>query len=151
MARGVNKVILIGNLGEDPNLNHTGSGTAVCNLRLATDESYKDSSGELVERTEWHDVVVWAGLAETVAQYTEKGSRLYVEGKLETRKWEDRDGNTRYSTEVKAKEFMFLDGAQGNGGQRNVRGGRQQQGHPHQSRPPADQRQQQGPPPQRRR
>ena len=109
MARGVNKVILIGNLGQDPELRYTGSGTAVCNLRLATNESYKDSNGELVEKTEWHSVVAWARLAEICGEYLKKGSQVYFEGSLQTRQWEDRDGNTRYTTEVKAREMMFLD------------------------------------------
>lgn len=109
MARGVNKVILIGRLGQDPELRYTGSGTAVCNLRLATNESYKDSSGEWVERTEWHSVVTWARLAEICGQYLKKGSMVYFEGSLQTRSWEDRDGNTRYTTEVKANEMQMLD------------------------------------------
>ena len=109
MARAVNKVILIGNLGQDPELRYTGSGTAVCNMRLATNESYKDSNGELVEKTEWHSVVAWARLAEICGEYLKKGSQVYFEGSLQTRQWEDRDGNTRYTTEVKAREMMMLD------------------------------------------
>lgn len=109
MARGVNKVILIGNLGQDPELRYTGNGTAVCNIRLATNESYKDSSGEWVDRTEWHNVVTWARLAEICGQYLKKGSMVYFEGSLQTRSWEDRDGNTRYTTEVKASEMQMLD------------------------------------------
>lgn len=118
MARGVNKVILIGNLGQDPELRYTGSGTAVCNLRLATNESYKDRDGNLVEKAEWHTIVAWAQLGEICNEYLSKGSQVYFEGKLQTRSWEDRDGNTRYSTEVKAEEMMFLDraGSQGGGG-----------------------------------
>lgn len=108
MSRGVNKAILIGNLGEDPDLRYTESGTAVCNMRLATNESYTDSDGETVQRTEWHDVVAWAQLAEICNEYLEKGSQVYVEGKLQTREWTDRDGNDRYSTEVKAREINFL-------------------------------------------
>lgn len=115
MARGVNKVILIGNLGQDPELRYTGSGTAVCNLRLATNESYKDSSGEWVEKTEWHSVVAWARLAEICGEYLKKGSMIYIEGSLQTRSWEDRDGNTRYTTEVKAQEMQMLD-SKGSGG-----------------------------------
>ena len=116
MARGVNKVILIGNLGQDPELRYTGSGTAVCNLRLATNESYKDSNGELVEKTEWHSIVAWARLAEICGEYLKKGSQVYFEGSLQTRQWEDRDGNTRYTTEVKAREMMMLDSRGGGGG-----------------------------------
>lgn len=110
MARGINKVILVGNLGQDPELRYTGSGTAVCNLRIATNESYKDASGEWVERTEWHSVVAWSRLAEICNEYLKKGSQAYFEGSLQTRQWEDRDGNTRYTTEIKAKEMMILSG-----------------------------------------
>ena len=116
MARGVNKVILVGNLGQDPELRYTGSGTPVCNLRLATNESYKDSNGELVEKTEWHSIVAWSRLAEICGQYLKKGSQVYFEGSLQTRQWEDRDGNTRYTTEVKAREMMMLDAKGGGGG-----------------------------------
>lgn len=109
MARGINKVILIGNLGQDPELRYTGNGTAVCNLRLATSESYKDQDGQMVEKTEWHSIVAWSRLAEICGEYLKKGSRVYFEGSLQTRSWEDRDGNTRYTTEVKAREMMMLD------------------------------------------
>lgn len=113
MARGVNKVILVGNLGQDPELRYTGSGTAVCNLRLATNESYKDSNGELVERTEWHSIVAWARLAEICNEYLKKGSQVYFEGSLQTRSYEDKDGNTKYVTEIKAREMMMLSGRGG--------------------------------------
>lgn len=116
MARGVNKVILIGNLGQDPELRYTGSGTAVCNLRIATNESYKDSNGEWVEKTEWHSVVTWARLAEICGEYLKKGSSVYIEGSLQTRQWEDRDGNTKYTTEIKAQEMQMLDSRGGGGG-----------------------------------
>ncbi len=116
MARAINKVILIGNLGADPELRYTGSGTAVCNLRLATNESYKDSNGELVEKTEWHAVVAWARLAEICGEYLKKGSQVYFEGSLQTRQWEDKEGQTRYTTEVKAREMMMLDSKGGGGG-----------------------------------
>jgi single-strand DNA-binding protein len=109
MARGINKVILIGNLGQDPELRYTGSGTAVCNMRLATNENYKDREGNLVEKTEWHNVVAWDRLGEICNEYLQKGSQVYFEGSLQTRSWEDRDGNTRYTTEVKAREMRFLD------------------------------------------
>ncbi len=115
MARGVNKVILIGNLGQDPELRYTGSGTAVCNIRLATNESYKDASGQLVERTEWHTVVAWSRLAEICAEYLKKGSQVYFEGSLQTRSYEDREGNTKYVTEIKAREMMMLSGRPENG------------------------------------
>jgi single-strand DNA-binding protein len=109
MARGVNKVILIGNLGQEPELRYTGSGTAVCNMRLATNESYTNRDGEEVQKTEWHNVVAWGRLGEVCNEYLEKGSQVYFEGSLQTRSWDDRDGNTRYTTEVKAREMMFLD------------------------------------------
>lgn len=128
MARGVNKVMLIGNLGQDPELNYTGSGTAVCNLRLATDESYTNRDGELVERTEWHDIVAWERLAEVCDEYLVKGSRIYCEGSLQTNTWEDRDGNTRYSTEIKMRNMMMLGGEEGGrGGGRGSRDGMDQQ------------------------
>lgn len=110
MARGINKVILVGNLGQDPELRYTGSGTAVCNMRLATNERYKDKEGEWVDKTEWHNVVAWARLAEICGEYLQKGSQVYFEGSLQTRSWEDRDGNTRYTTEVKAREMLMLGG-----------------------------------------
>lgn len=110
MARSVNKVILIGNLGADPELRYTGSGTAVCNMRIATNESYKDANDQLVEKTEWHNVVAWSRLAEICGEYLKKGSRIYVEGSLQTRSWEDQDGNTRYTTEIKIRDMMMLDG-----------------------------------------
>ncbi len=116
MARGINKAILVGNLGQDPELRYTGSGTAVCNMRLATNESYKDREGNLVEKTEWHNVVAWARLAEICGEYLEKGSQVYFEGSLQTRSWDDRDGNTRYTTEVKAREMMMLDSNRSGGG-----------------------------------
>ncbi len=117
MARGVNKAIVIGNLGQDPELRYTGSGTAVCNMRLATNESYKDSDGQLVEKTEWHSIVAWARLAEICAEYLQKGSQVYFEGSLQTRSWEDRDGNTRYTTEIKARDMMMLGGDRGGRGE----------------------------------
>ena len=113
MARGINKVILVGNLGQDPELRYTGSGTAVCNIRLATNESYKDANGEWVERTEWHSIVAWARLAEICNEYLTKGSQVYFEGSLQTRNYEDKDGNTKYVTEIKAREMMMLSGRGG--------------------------------------
>jgi single-strand DNA-binding protein len=115
MARGVNKVILIGNLGQDPELRYTGSGTAVCNMRLATTETYKDRDGNQVENTEWHNVVAWSRLAEICGEYLKKGSQVYFEGQLQTRQWEDRDGNTRYTTEVKVREMTMLGGRDSGG------------------------------------
>jgi single-strand DNA-binding protein len=109
MARGVNKVTLIGNLGDEPELRQTQAGTSVCNMSLATNESYTDSDGNEVQNTEWHNVVAWGRLGEVCNEYLSKGSQVYFEGKLQTRSWDDDDGNTRYSTEVKAREMMFLD------------------------------------------
>lgn len=122
MARGVNKVILVGNLGQDPELRYTGSGTAVCNMRVATNESYKDASGEIVEHTEWHSLVAWSRLAEICNEYLKKGSQAYFEGSLQTRQWEDKDGNTRYTTEIKIREMMML-GGRGDGGSGGGGGG----------------------------
>ncbi len=115
MARGVNKVILIGNLGQDPELRYTGSGTAVCNMRLATTETYKDRDGNMVENTEWHNVVAWSRLAEICGEYLKKGSQVYFEGQLQTRQWEDKEGQTRYTTEVKVREMTMLGGRDGGG------------------------------------
>lgn len=116
MARGINKVILIGNLGQDPELRYTGSGTAVCNMRLATNESYKDADGNMVDKTEWHNVVAWSRLAEICGEYLKKGSQVYFEGSLQTRSYDDRDGNTKWITEVKVREMTMLSGrGEGNG------------------------------------
>jgi len=109
VARGINKVILIGNLGRDPEIRYTPSGNAVANVAIATSESWKDrNSGERQERTEWHRVVFFSRLAEIVEQYLKKGSRVYVEGRLQTRSWEQ-DGVKRYSTEIVANEMQMLD------------------------------------------
>jgi single-strand DNA-binding protein len=116
MARGLNKVMLIGNLGADPEIRYTGSGSAVANVRLATAESWRDrESGEQQERTEWHRVVFFSRLAEIVSEYLRKGSQIYVEGRIQTRKWQDRDGNDRYTTEIVANEMQML-GSRGGGG-----------------------------------
>jgi single-strand DNA-binding protein len=110
MARGVNKVILIGNLGADPEMKYTASGTAICKFRLATSEQFKDRDGNLKERTEWHRVTVWAKLAEICGQYLSKGRQVYVEGSLRTTSWDDQDSNKRYMTEVVARDIQFLGG-----------------------------------------
>ncbi len=110
MARGVNKVILIGHLGADPEMKYTPNGTPVCTFRVATNEAYRDSSGQWQERTEWHRVVAWAKLAERCGQYLSKGRQVYVEGTLRTRSWEDREGNRRYTTEIVARDVQFLGG-----------------------------------------
>ena len=110
MSRGVNKVILVGNLGQKPDMKYTQSNTAVANLSLATSESWKDKeSGDLKTKTEWHRVVYFGKLAEIAQQYLDKGSKVYVEGKLQTRKWQDQAGNDRYTTEVLGQELTMLD------------------------------------------
>jgi len=114
---GVNKVILIGNLGADPEIRHLQNGASVANFRLATSETYKDkTTGEKREQTEWHNVVAWRGLAEITEKYVRKGSKIYVEGKLRTRQWQDKDNNTRYTTEIVADEMTLLDRANTEGG-----------------------------------
>ena len=117
MARGVNKVILVGNLGADPETRYMPSGGAVTNIRLATSESWKDrETGERKERTEWHRVAFFNRLAEIAGEYLRKGSQVYIEGKIRTRKWQDQSGNDRYTTEVIADEMQMLGGRQGMGG-----------------------------------
>ena len=117
MARGVNKVILVGNLGADPETRYTAGGSAVTNVRLATTDAWKDKqSGEQKDRTEWHKVVMFDRLAEIAAEYLRKGSQVYIEGKLQTRKWQDRDGNDRWTTEIRANEMQMLGGRGGSGG-----------------------------------
>ena len=105
---GVNKVILIGNLGKDPEVKYLDSGVAVANFSLATTESYKNKEGERVNQTEWHNIVLWRGLAEVAEKWLKKGSSVYIEGKIKTRKWEDKDGNTRYNTEILADNMTML-------------------------------------------
>jgi len=110
MARGVNKVILIGNLGRDPEYRSSPSGVGVANVTIATSESWRDrSSGELQERTEWHRVVFFGKVADIAQQYLHKGSKVYVEGRLQTRKWQDQSGQDRYTTEIVANEMQMLD------------------------------------------
>jgi single-strand DNA-binding protein len=104
----VNKVILIGNLGADPEIRYTQSGTPVVNFRIATTERWKDQNGQQQEQTEWHNIVAWRRLAEICGEYLSKGSRVYIEGKLQTRKWQDQNGNDRYSTEIVANEMKML-------------------------------------------
>jgi single-strand DNA-binding protein len=122
---GVNKVIVVGNLGQDPETRMMPNGGSVTNISVATSEKWKDkNTGQQEERTEWHRIVFFNRLAEVVAQYLRKGSKVYVEGQLRTRKWQDKDGNDRYSTEIVAKEMQMLDsrGGQG-GGQQQSQGG----------------------------
>jgi single-strand DNA-binding protein len=119
----LNKVMLIGNLGADPETRFTQDGTCVCNLRLATTEKFKNRAGEQQERTEWHRVVLWGRLGEIANQYLSKGARVYIEGKIETRKWQDRDGNDKYTTEIRANEMKMLGGGSGRSGGGESSGG----------------------------
>lgn len=116
----LNKAMIIGRLGQDPEVRYTQNNTAVATLNVATSERYKDQSGEWKESTEWHRVVAWGRLAEVCNQYAKKGREIYVEGPITTREWEDRDGNKRYTTEIKALTVQFLgsrsDGSGGNSG-----------------------------------
>jgi single-strand DNA-binding protein len=117
MARGINKVILVGNLGADPETRAMPSGSTVANLRIATSESWRDKqSGEQQERTEWHRVVLFGRLGEVAAEYLKKGSQVYIEGSLRTRKWQDKQGVERYSTEIVGNEMQMLGGRGGGGG-----------------------------------
>ncbi|MEO1902015.1 MAG: single-stranded DNA-binding protein [Alcanivorax sp.] len=126
MARGVNKVILIGNLGADPETRFMPSGGAVTNIRLATSETWKDrQSGQMQERTEWHRVVFFNKLGEIAGEYLKKGSKVYVEGSIRTRKWQGQDGQDRYTTEIVANEMQMLDGRGGAGGGGDYQGGGQ--------------------------
>jgi single-strand DNA-binding protein len=117
MARGVNKAIIVGTLGQDPEVKYTASGSAVVNVSVATNESWKDrQTGEAQERTEWHRIVMFGKLAEIASQYLKKGSQAYFEGRIQTRKWQDQSGNDRYSTEIVANEMQMLGGRGGSGG-----------------------------------
>ena len=129
--RGINKVILVGNLGADPDTRYMPSGKAVTNIRIATSETWKDKqTGDQKERTEWHGIVLFDRLGEIAAEYLRKGSQVYIEGKLQTRKWKDKEGNDRYTTEVVANELQML-GSRPQGGDRPQRESRQEP-------PPAD-------------
>lgn len=117
MARGINKVILVGNLGADPDTRYMPSGKAVTNIRIATSESWKDrQTGDQQERTEWHSIVMYDKLGEIAAEYLRKGSQVYIEGKLRTRKWQDKEGKDRYTTEIIADQMQMLGGRGGAGG-----------------------------------
>ena len=124
---GVNKAILVGNLGRDPEMRHTPNGQAVVNFTLATSENWTDKSGERQERTEWHRIVVWGKTAEMCNQYLSKGRTVYIEGRIQTREWEDKDGNKRYTTEINAQTVQFIgprtDGGGGGGGNYSGGGG----------------------------
>lgn len=124
MAGGVNKVILIGNLGADPEVRFTPGGQAVANFRIATNESWTDKQGQKQERTEWHRIVVWGKLAELCGEYLKKGRQAYVEGRLQTREWTDKEGKKNYTTEIVANTVQFLGGSGGGaGGVGGARGG----------------------------
>ncbi len=121
MARGINKVIIVGNCGQDPEIKYSAGGSAITNLSVATSESWKDKqTGQAQEKTEWHRIVFFNRLAEIAGEYLRKGSKVYIEGKLQTRKWKDKEGQDRYTTEIVANEMQMLDsrgdGAQGGGG-----------------------------------
>ena len=122
MARGVNKVILVGNLGRDPELSYLPSGQSMAKFSLATSRSYKDKSGEMKEETEWHNIVAWGKLGEICAQYLSKGRQAYVEGRIQSRTWEGRDGNKRTSVDIVASDVQML-GGRGEGGGRSESGG----------------------------
>ena len=128
----VNKVILVGNLGRDVELKHTPGGTAVATLNMATTDVWNDKSGQRQEKTEWHRVVLWGKTAETLAEYLVKGRQIYVEGRLQTRQWDDRDGNKRYTTEVRSDRVVLL-GGRGSGG-----GGSRSEGQEKQAPGPAE-------------
>jgi single-strand DNA-binding protein len=137
MARGVNKVILIGNLGQDPETRYTPNGNAVVNLNIATDESYKDrQTGQLVPKTDWHRIVMFGKIAEVAGQYLRKGSKVYIEGKLQTRKWQNKEGQDVYTTEVVVDingQMQMLDsrgGGDGGGASQGAPAGRPQQSNP---------------------
>jgi single-strand DNA-binding protein len=151
MARGINKVILIGNLGADPETRAMPSGMTVANIRVATSENWKDKqSGENKERTEWHNVAMFGRLGEIAGEYLKKGSKVYIEGSLRTRKWQDKQGNDRYTTEIIANEMQMLDsrgGGMGGGGGDYGGGGGGGGGGRGRQQAPADDYDQGGPPP----
>jgi single-strand DNA-binding protein len=113
----LNKAMIIGRLGKDPDVRYTQSNTAVANLSIATSERYKDKSGEWKETTEWHRVVAWGRTAEICQEYLQKGSQVYIEGSIQTNKWEDKEGQTRYTTEIKARRMLMLDSKSSSNGQ----------------------------------
>ena len=117
MAKSVNKVILVGRLGRDPELKYTASGTPFCRFSMATDDSWNDKgTGERQERTEWHSIVAWDRLAEICSQYLTKGKLVFIEGSLQTREWDDQDGNKKKTTEIRARDMVMLGGGAGDGG-----------------------------------
>ncbi len=140
MAGGVNKVILLGNLGKDPEVRFTPSGQAVCNFSIATNESWTDKSGQKQERTEWHRIVVWGKMGELCGEYLKKGRQAFVEGRLQTREWTDKEGKKNYSTEVVANNVQFIGARDGAGGGSKPQAQQNDYGSP----PPSDDM---GPPP----
>lgn len=145
MARGINKVILVGNLGADPDTRYMPSGKAVTNIRIATSESWKDKqTGDQQERTEWHSIVLYDKLGEIAAEYLRKGSQVFIEGSLRTRKWQDKEGKDRYTTEIIARDMQMLGGRGGAGGGGGSGGGGGEE--PRRSRPAA-QEERSSPPP----
>lgn len=136
MAKGINKVIIVGNLGRDPEVRYTPGGMAIANITVATTDSWKDkSSGERQEKTEWHRVVMFNRLGEIAGEYLKKGSQVYIEGRLQTRKWQDKDGQDRYTTEIVANEMQMLGGRGGGEAQSSGYG---QGGRPQSSNQPSD-------------
>ncbi len=133
----VNKAILIGNLGSDPELRYTASGTAVASFNIATTERYKDKNGEKQERTEWHTIVCWARLGELANEYLKKGRSVYIEGRIQTRNYEDKDGIKRYKTEIVCQQMQFL-GGRGQGEQQSAPGGGSSSSAPSEPNLPAD-------------
>ncbi len=134
---GVNKVILIGNLGKDPEVRYLESGSAVANVTLATTERYKDRNGNQVENTEWHDLEMWEGLAKIAEQYLKKGNSIYVEGKIKTDSWQDEAGNKKYRTRIRVQNMTMLGGAPGSSGGSSEMSESQHQSTPQQSAPAA--------------
>lgn len=133
--KGVNKVILVGNLGNDPEVRYMPNGNAVANLSLATSESWKDQQGQQQERTEWHRLTMYRKLAEIAGEYLKKGSQIYVEGKLQTRKWQDNNGQDKYTTEIIVDQMQMLGGGNNNGSQVNQGGYQNKRYESHQSKP----------------
>ena len=143
MSRGVNKAIIVGTLGQDPEIRYTANGGAVANISVATNESWMDkATGEKQERTEWHRIVIFGKLAEIVQQYLKKGSQAYFEGRIQTRKWQDKDGSDRYSTEIVAHEMQMVGGRPDSGQQQQQQRPQQNTAHgrpaPAPAGPPAD-------------
>ena len=144
MARGINKVILVGHLGQDPEVRYLPSGGAITTISIATTESWKDKqTGQLQERTEWHRVVLFNRLAEIAGEYLKKGSHVYIEGKLQTRKWQDQNGQDRYTTEIVASEMQMLGGRAGMGGEQGYGSGGAAQSYGQPQQPSQQQPQQQ--------